>query len=224
MKPSLQIISGWAHGVDSIRPIGEALSGRFTVQLLSGAKVLASGHVPEAEVMIGWSMGGLLALDRLPKSCKKLILISSTAKFCADKESPCGTPERRLKRMIFQLKRSPDAVLAEFYKNVHFPHPAPSHTGTSVKQTVDELVEGLDYLLNSDLRKRVSAIQVPTLLLHGTADRIIPPGASEWLQKNLPNSRLELFEDIGHALPAHRFNPVMDKIQSFLYSLPHSER
>ncbi|VGO22054.1 alpha/beta fold hydrolase [Pontiella sulfatireligans] len=213
MKPSLILISGWAHGLDAIKPMGDALADRFDVQLLTGAQVLRDLCIPDADYIVTGSMGGLLAMELLPASCKKLVLISSTAKFCAGKGYPCGTHEKILKRMILQLKRNPIPVLAEFYKNVHYPYRA---LRTAPCCSPSELVAGLEYLLASDVRKKVPTIGIPVLLLHGAEDRIIPPGAAEWLHQHLPDSRMKVFKNDGHALPAHHFAEMMEEISNFL--------
>ena len=214
MKPSLLLITGWAHGLDAIKPMGDALANRFNVQLLTGAQVLKDHAIPDADYIVTGSMGGLLAMELLPESCQKLVLISSTAKFCAGEDYPCGTHEKILKRMILQLKRNPEAVLSDFFRNVHHPHTC--HTCAGVTHPLDQLVTGLEYLLASDVRGKVPTLGIPVLLLHGTEDRIIPPSAAEWLHGHLPNSQLKLFENDGHALPAHHFDEVMDEISRFL--------
>lgn len=213
MKPSLLLISGWAHGLAAIQPMGAALSDRFDVQLLTGAQVLKDQAVPDADFIVTGSMGGLLAMELLPASCKKLVLISSTAKFCASEDYPSGIAEKILKRMILQLKRDPIPVLTEFYKNVHHPYRA---VKTIPGCSPNELIVGLEYLLTSDVRPKVSAIKIPVLLLHGTEDQIIPVSAAEWLRDHLPNSELTLFENDGHALPAHHFDEVMAAITAFI--------
>jgi pimeloyl-[acyl-carrier protein] methyl ester esterase len=210
---SVLIISGWAHGLDAIKPMGDVLADRFDVQLLTGTQVLNEQHIPDADYIVTGSMGGLLAMELLPESCKKLVLISSTAKFCAAENYPCGTHEKILKRMILQLKRSPAAVLKEFYRNVHHPHPA---LKTNPGASQDELVAGLEYLLTSDVREKAADIQTPTLLLHGADDLIIPSSAADWLHRHLPKSKLKVFENDGHALPAHHFAEVMGEISRFL--------
>lgn len=213
MTPSLLLISGWAHGLDAIQPMGDALADRFDVRLITGVQVLKDRAIPDANYIVTGSMGGLLAMELLPESCKKLVLISSTAKFCADEGYDCGIHEKILKRMIMQLKRNPEAVLSEFYKNVHFPHSA---LKTNPESSLEELVAGLEYLHASDLRGKVLNLSIPVLLLHGTEDRIIPQAASEWLHAHLPNSQLKVFENDGHALPAHHFDAVMNEISRFL--------
>jgi len=213
MKPTVLIISGWAHGLDAIKPIGDFLADRFDVRLLTGAQVLKDRTIPEVDYIVTGSMGGLLAMDLLPKGCKKLVLISSTAKFCAGEGYTCGTHEKILGRMILQLKRNPTTVLATFYKNVHHPHCA---LKTDPGCSHEELVTGLEYLLSSDVRNKVPKIKIPVLLLHGAEDRIIPRTAAEWLHEHLPNSQLRIFGSDGHALPAHHFAEVMDEISNFL--------
>ncbi|MDF7823359.1 hypothetical protein P4B35_04990 [Pontiellaceae bacterium B12227] len=210
MKTAL-IISGWAHGIEAIRPIGDALADRFDVQLLTGTQVLKEQTIPDADYIITGSMGGLLAMELLPASCKKLVLISSTAKFCAGENYACGTHEKILKRMILMLKRNPEAVLADFYKNVHYPNPA---LKTDPECGLNDLVDGLEYLLESDVRAKVPTLGIPVHLFHGSEDRIIPLAAAEWLHDNLPDSRLTVFED-GHGLAAHHFKPMMSDIFKF---------
>lgn len=221
MKPSLLIISGWAHGIEAIQPMGDKLSDRFEVQLLTGAQVLKDRTIPETDYIVTGSMGGLLAIELLPENCKKLILISSTAKFCASEDFPCGTPERIMKRMILQLKRNPNAVLEEFFKNVHFPRRESRQAAATRLEAMstlekEDLVSGLDYLLTSDVRSIIPTMEIPVLLLHGTEDRIIPCAAAEWLHAHLPDSQLKIFEQAGHALPAHQFTAVLDEIVRFI--------
>ena len=210
---SAVIISGWAHGIEAIRPIGNALSDQFNIQLLTGNQVLKEQKIPDADYIITGSMGGLLAMELLPESCKKLVLISSTAKFCSTENYACGTHEKILKRMILMLKRNPEAVLADFYKNVHFPS-APFKTDPECE--LNDLAAGLDYLLESDIRTKVPTLGIPVQLFHGLKDQIIPKGAADWLHQHLPDSRLTIFDDDGHGLAAHHFKDVMEEISHFL--------
>lgn len=212
MTPSLLLISGWAHGAEAMQPMAHALADDFDVRILTGSQVLHDRFIPAADYIVTGSMGGLLAMELLPESCKKLALISSAARFCASEGYPCGTHEKILRRMILQLKRNPEAVLAEFYKNVHHPHqPIPTQPGCSL----EELVTGLEYLHKSDVRKKVPSLKIPVLLLHGSEDRIIPLSAAEWLHDQLPDSQLKIFKNEGHALPAHHFDDVADELLHF---------
>lgn len=220
---SVLIISGWAHGIEAIKPLGDALADLFKVQLLTGAQVLRDRAIPDSDFIVTGSMGGILAMELLSSSCKKLVLLSSTARFCAAEDYPHGTPERILRRMIAQLKRDPAAVLNEFFKNVHYPHRESRqsiqlrNTQTISEQSLQDLVKGLEYLLTSDVREKVAEIEIPVLLIHGREDCIIPCGAAEWLHEHLPDSRLQLIDGGGHALAAHNFSTVVAQIRAFLH-------
>lgn len=55
----------------------------------------------------------------------------------------------------------------------------------------------------------LAKIQVPTLLIHGSADRILRPSASEHVAATVEGAKLLIYEDVGHAPfleDAERFN------------------
>ena len=57
--------------------------------------------------------------------------------------------------------------------------------------------------------KVLNAITVPTLVTHGTADRLIMPGAAQMTAGAIPNAKLSLYHGCGHAPfyeDAPRFN------------------
>jgi len=214
MLPTILIITGWAYDEQCVRNLTEDFEAFCNVEVLTAAQVLKERQLPAADYIVGWSMGGMLAMELMPTDCEGLALISSTARFCATDGYDCGVPEKVLKAMIMQLKRDPDAVLAEFYKNASHPHPA--HTCASVGTAVDELVAGLEYLLHTDLREKVPTIGTQTLIMHGGQDLIIPPTASEWLDQNLSNSSLETFDSEGHTLLLDNFDDVIESLINFL--------
>ena len=148
----LLIISGWAHSTHAIEPIGHRLSTQFDIQLLSGADALNQVTLPDADAILTGSMGGLLALERLPAHCKKLVLLSGTACFCKKEDYAHGTAERIIERMLRQLERDPEALLEAFFKNVHTPQkPSRRHTPPPLPD-IPALRSGLEYLRDTDLR------------------------------------------------------------------------
>ena len=50
-----------------------------------------------------------------------------------------------------------------------------------------------------DLRSAVPQIRQPVRLLHGAGDTLMPVAAAEWLADTLPDGRLSIFADAGHA-------------------------
>jgi pimeloyl-ACP methyl ester carboxylesterase len=53
--------------------------------------------------------------------------------------------------------------------------------------------------LTLDLRPLLPHINIPTLILHGDADRIIPVDSSRWLASQLPQNHLHIIPSAGHA-------------------------
>lgn len=58
---------------------------------------------------------------------------------------------------------------------------------------------GLDVLRENDLRKKVTAIEVPTLVIHGARDRLVPLAAGRWLTARIPGARLVTLPGAAHA-------------------------
>jgi len=49
-----------------------------------------------------------------------------------------------------------------------------------------------------DTSERLSSLSLPTLVVHGDADRLLGPGNGHQIASLVPGARLEMFEGIGH--------------------------
>jgi 3-oxoadipate enol-lactonase len=49
-----------------------------------------------------------------------------------------------------------------------------------------------------DTSQRLGGIEEPTLVIHGTVDRLLPVANGEMIAELIPGARLELFEGVGH--------------------------
>ena len=212
---SLLIISGWAHGKNSIEPIGDLFSSIFNVKLLSGAEALKNKNLPETDYIIGISMGGILALDKFNQNCKKIVLISSSPCFCKKDKHSFGTDERIIKKMIDKLSTSREEVIEEFFTNAHMPQKL-KKTKQQKIMSYENLSEGLTYMKDTDLRKKIMKIKIPVLILHGSEDRIIPFSIAKWMHKKMSGSTLECFNSYGHMISVHAFDRVIKDIKNFL--------
>jgi pimeloyl-[acyl-carrier protein] methyl ester esterase len=212
----LLIISGWAHSTHAIEPMGKRLANQFKIELLSGAEALQQPRLPEADAILTGSMGGLIAFERLPRLCKKVVLLSGTACFCKKEGYRHGTAERILGRMINQLEKDPESLLEAFFNNVHAPQKPSRQHHPYPPIDIPSLRDGLIYLRDTDLRTQIPSLKASVLLMHGTADHIIPLAAAHWLSQHLPTSQLITYEGLGHALAAHAFEQTMQAAERFL--------
>ncbi len=76
----------------------------------------------------------------------------------------------------------------------------------SGETTPDVLVESLRAIDGSNVYDLLGRVQVPTLALHGTLDKIVPYTHAEKLVAAIPGARLITFEGAGHVL--HGRHPV----------------
>ena len=69
-------------------------------------------------------------------------------------------------------------------------------------------------LIHHDIRDRLSGIEIPTQIVWGFDDRIVPVGAALSFHRRIPGSRLEIFERTRHVpqleRPA-RFNALLEE-------------
>ena len=59
---------------------------------------------------------------------------------------------------------------------------------------------------------RVSAVRAPTLVIHGSLDRLIPVATARRLQRRRPDWKLEILEGVGHV-------PMMEAPEAFMDAL-----
>lgn len=71
-----------------------------------------------------------------------------------------------------------------------------------------------------DHRSELGRLDIPTLILHGSADDDTPVAHASWLAEGLPNAELIVFEGSGHSLLAERTVQVAEVMDKFMGSLP----
>ena len=78
---------------------------------------------------------------------------------------------------------------------------------------------------NSDeIIAKLNSITVPTLILWGREDRVIPIKVGELLDQALPNSKLEVFEQCGHIPQEERPEETIASISRFMSAVSQNEK
>jgi len=165
----------------------------------------------EPAALAGWSLGGELALRwalDAPQCFSRLLLLSTTPKFVAGDDWAHGLPPIQLKAMGRDLRRNYLLTMNGFF-NLQFEGEALSRErhreivtfavrGGNLPEA-EVAIESLKTLQQSDLRGELSQLTLPTLVLHGSLDKIIPLGAGRFLAEAIPQARLLEFPTLGHA-------------------------
>ena len=215
-------VSGWGFPADSLTRLTTP-SADYTAPAL-GELQGRIASAPSPVVLVGWSMGAMICLEtalQMKNKISSMILISATARFCYGPDYAHGTLREGLDAMVDGIYKKPRWTLEAFYKKSFFPEGfTPQILDYLLKGAFDvsqeKLADGLKYMREFDIRDKLASLDMPVLLVHGKKDRIIPAGASEYLARNIANSRLILIEDAGHAIPITHEANITDAISSFL--------
>ena len=146
-----------------------------------------------------------------PEGVKALILVSGTSRMTSSGSYP-GVNLRELSAMRARLGRSPRAVIEAFGRlcigdqqefSIETDEFLEKFVDRAERLDVASLAEGLWYLKERDLRPILPEIQVPVHLLHGDCDRIIPVECARYMEKVIPEARLDIVHGGSHA-PLYR--------------------
>jgi 3-oxoadipate enol-lactonase len=190
---------------------GIGLSGRvskpFTIAEMAAdtAGLLEALEIESAHVL-GISMGGMIAQELAlarPELLRSLTLgcsycggpgsqLMDPADFAGLAEAMASGSQDRVFRAMYELNLSPgfradEGRLAEF---------AEMAAALPVARRTVELQ--LQAIAAHDTSARLPALSPPTLVIHGTVDRVLGVANGPLIASLVPGARLELFDEVGH--------------------------
>ena len=180
--------------------------------------------------LFGHSMGGgvalLVALRLLDQErLRRLVLVSSAA---YGQHLPpfvklarmgwrarllfAAVPKRRLTQWVLRsIVHDPSAVSGEQVKGYAEPLGKARHRLALIRTALSIVPDDLD-----ELNARFPEIDVPTLLLWGRQDRVVPLWVGERLCEEMPRATLEVLEDCGHLPAEERPTNSLEIVDTFL--------
>ena len=190
--------------------------GNYTYDVLADDLKALLDYLDLQDVtLVGFSMGGGEVVRYFSKyegaRVTKVALISSTIPYMLKTaDNPHGVEDTMFEEMLTTLKSDRIAFLEDFGKQffgisiVHKPVSAPLlnyyHMLTSVAspKATQECLKAFAY---TDFRHEASSINVPTLIIHGTEDKIVPiQVSSDQASKLIKGSRYIKYEGAPHGL------------------------
>jgi pimeloyl-ACP methyl ester carboxylesterase len=151
----------------------------------------------------GTSFGSIVALwlaIGAPESIDALVLEAAAAIVPEDHVRPSGSPEEMRRRLYAHPERQP--VL---------PTPDPSIT---TKQRA--LIARLPRPSRAETEARLSELRVPTLVVFGTLDAVVPAAMGRVYREKMPNCHYVLVYDAGHEVGADRPEAFVSLVSDFL--------
>lgn len=163
----------------------------------------------ESAVVVGSSMGGRLALQLAldyPHRVRALVLVNASGLRLP--EHPMMSPA--------------DVSPADFMKAL-FHRPSHQFVAARAVSTLPPWYDTMKRLsaggASPDLAGRLGEIHVPTLILWGEHDQVIPPPYAEAFHEGIPNSQLKWLKSCGHVPMLERPGEVNDAFMEFLSQL-----
>ena len=181
----------------------------YTIEMMAGdaAGLLEAAGIDAAHVF-GVSMGGMIAQEFALRYPDKLISLILGCTHCGERNNISSTPEAMA--LLFSPERANltpeqnanDAV--PFLFSQEFIDSQPDIFAQYVAITLEYLTPLHGYqrqaqaIMACNTYDRLPLIKAPTLVIAGSADRIVPVGNSNMLASRIPNAELVILEDKGH--------------------------
>ena len=170
--------------------------------------------------IIGHSLGGYIAAEVAVENknmVERLVLIDSSGML----KKPTPLLEEYLKvainptkdkvrkvfeQMVADPTRIPSKLVEGFISRINLPNAKYAFKSTLANSTNTQI--GLGRLKLID--------HIPTLILWGSEDRVIPPEHSRLFKEGIANSHIEIIPDAGHAPFAEKPDQVCEILRNFL--------
>lgn len=221
--PPVVLVHGWAqtgavwdlpcfhaHAVD-LRGHGESDDfGDYRDSARWAADLKAVLDHTGPATVVGWSYGGLVIADYLrfhgTANVRALVFVSAITEIGRGRP---GGETGPVMRAALPGAITDDAVMAEFCQAMA---PAlPSGTVgelTAAATSVSPKVRGELFRRDVGSADVLKAVDVPTLVVHGTQDEVVAPAAAEYSAALIPGAELSLYPDTAHA-------PFLERPQRF---------
>jgi pimeloyl-[acyl-carrier protein] methyl ester esterase len=144
--------------------------------------------LPDNPILLGWSLGGLLAINIATKiKISKLILVASTPNFVKNSSWKYGIDannftqfantlnlnlSKGLKRFV-SLQTQNKNQLKKLYQSIE-----------ALPATTTALNQGLDILLNTNLTKQLLELKIDKKVILGSKDTLIPSNIQTWYNRH----------------------------------------
>jgi non-heme chloroperoxidase len=157
-------------------------------------------HTGPATV-VGWSYGGLVIADHLrfhgTSNITALVFVSAITEIGRGRP---GGETGPVMRAALPAAITDDAAMARFCRDMAPALPAETVAElTAAATSVSHKVRGELFRRDVGSADVLAAVDVPTLVVHGTHDEVVAPAAAEYSAALIPGAELSLYPDTAHA-------------------------
>lgn len=240
-QPILCFLHGWGFAGNLLAEFAGEFSRDWQIRILKmpgydGESPLVRGldgtarelikAMPRGDdaILIGWSLGGLIGVRMATLwPVRKLVLIASQPCFVARPDWPWGMSPALLADLKLRLRKNPARTLREFALL--------SGKGDSGERSTYErlaevlarsavhpraLADGLEILMQADLRNEFSSLSCRVGALLGRNDHLIPAHSVTGMLALRPDLECRILDDCGHAPFLSRRTEARRQIEELL--------
>jgi len=203
---------------------GETISPPYTIEDMADDAVglLDALNIEKAHIC-GASMGGMIVQTIAFRHPTRVLSLTSIMSTTGNPNLPQPKPEA----MQVLLKPAPterEAYIEESVKRRRILYGAgfPYHEDKA-RELAAALYDRLFYpqgmarqlvaiLANGNRKPKLGSIKVPTLVIHGSDDPLVPVEGGKETAESIPGAELIIIEGMGHSLPPEAWPQIVDAI------------
>jgi pimeloyl-ACP methyl ester carboxylesterase len=198
-----EVIAYDHRGVGASTP----LAGEVTIAQMAedAAGLLAALEIDSADIL-GISMGGMIAQELALGHPERVRTLTLGCTYCGGEGSSLAGPDvaQRLTEAMLSGDRE-RALRVGWEVNVSPQYAADDEAYAAFVAlamrravAVPVIMAQMQACIAHDTQARLGEIELPTLVIHGTADQMLPVANGEMIAGLIPGAELEILDGIGH--------------------------
>ena len=194
------------------------------------AAILDEAGVTEPVALVGFSMGGgevARFLTNYPGRASAAVLISAVVPYMLKtNDNPDGVPQATFDEMTAAMKQDREHFFTGFFKDFYGAGALSSPVSDEVlmnswRQTMmaglRPTLAAAEAFATTDFRPDLASFTVPTLIIHGTADKTVPIDATaRVVAREVPGAKLIEYDGSAHGLFATDKERLIGDLLAFL--------
>jgi len=202
-NPDISFLSGWGQKSDNILNLPYQINNIDYSSFDSIDKFFQKLKLQNTQILIGWSLGGQIAINAITQNIinpKLLILLATPFQFLSHDSYKIGVGDKIYNNFCDNLAKNPEKLLKKFHLMMlqgdkRF---AELKNKYIYSKNFDNLQYWLDYLVN------FSAFDINfdnfclTELIYGKNDKIVNYQQGQLLYSKIKNSNLHILEKYAH--------------------------
>lgn len=230
---SLYILNGWGVNESVLEPLQQHLAELMPCKVInlrdyhqsSLALSLAylKQNIPKQSLVIGWSLGGMLAIQLAAvHPLKAIVCLGSNPSFVANTTWPTAMSQVQFTRFYQNTLTAPESNLKHFLRLcVHGDKQLRTLSTTWIDTNLSHQAQiwGLDMLQTINNTHLLNQLPTPQLHVFAEHDALVSSQAQELLAYQHPLICSHILPSASHAFPFSHAQAVFQLTQSFIMSL-----